>query len=95
MHFYGLGLQVLLEVLFLALILFLHIIDETMGLFFLCVVTSQSSSIIPPAFLIYMTVDFAVFVYGCLISVALNEGTPDVLENSLKCTITLAVLTRC
>jgi hypothetical protein len=35
--------------------------------------TSQSSSIIPPAFRTYMAADFGVFVYWCFISVDLNE----------------------
>jgi hypothetical protein len=61
---------VLLAALFLALILFPHIIGEMRVLFYLCIATScfvqrevQSSSIIPPAFRTYITADFGVFVY--------------------------------
>jgi hypothetical protein len=84
-QFCGPDLQALPSALFSAPILFPHIADRMMVLFYLSVFTpSQSSSIIPPAFLTYITEDFGGFVYWCFISVVLNEGIPEVLENSFS-----------
>jgi hypothetical protein len=62
MHFCVPDLLVLPVALFLALILFLHTIDEMMMLFCLCVVTSQSSIIIPQAFRTYIIADLSLSV---------------------------------
>jgi hypothetical protein len=63
MHFCVLNLLVLLAALSSAPIFFLRITDEMTVLSCPCVVISQSSSIIPPAFLTYIVADFGVFVY--------------------------------
>jgi hypothetical protein len=60
MHFCVPDLLVLPAAQSLALILFPHITGEMMVLFCLCIITSQSSSIIPPSFRTYMTADFGV-----------------------------------